>query len=176
MNRLFLLAALAIATMLLIAQLLAPSAAPSAEPSSGVGAGTNTGKDAMFADDSGSGAEIHIPRDSSGQFHLKARVNGSDEKFLIDTGADVVAMTVSSAEVAGLPVDPSSFQPMMQTASGEGLGARFKVDDLEVAGKHFRDQEVVVLEGLSTNLLGQTILRQMGRVELKGDKMVIAHN
>ena len=30
--------------------------------------------------------------------------------------------------------------------------------------------------GLSTNLLGQTILRQMGRIELKGDRMVIAHN
>ncbi len=176
MNRLFLLAALAIATMLLIAQGLAPSAAPSAEPSSEAVAETSTGKGAMFADDSDRGAEIQIPRDSSGQFHLKARVNGSDEKFLIDTGADVVALTVSSAEAAGLPVDPSSFQPMMQTASGEGLGARFKVDDLEVAGKHFRDQEVVVLEGLSTNLLGQTILRQMGRVELKGDKMVIAHN
>lgn len=176
MNRLFFLAASAIATMLLLAQFLAPRSAPSGEPSSAASQASGSGKGAMFAEETGDGAEIHIPRDSSGQFHLKARVNGSEEKFLIDTGADIVALTVASAEAAGLPVDPSSFQPMMQTASGEGLGARFKVDDLEISGRHFRDQEVVVMEGLSTNLLGQTILRQMGRIELKGDKMVIAHN
>ncbi|MFM5931739.1 MAG: TIGR02281 family clan AA aspartic protease [Novosphingobium sp.] len=166
----------AIASMILVAQFLAPrtAPAPAASPAA-IGRGSS-GKGAMFAETDASASEIQIPRDSSGQFHLKARVNGSEERFLIDTGADIVALTVSSAEAAGLPVDPTSFQPLMRTASGEGHGAMFKVDDLEVAGRHFRDADVVVLEGLETNLLGQSVLRKLGRIELKGDRMVISHD
>lgn len=121
----------------------------------------------------GSSERVMIARDASGQFHLNARVNGQDTAFLVDTGADVVALTVEDAERAGIAVDTASFTPIMQTASGQGNGARYTVDHFEVAGREFRDLEVVVIEGLRTNLLGQHALRRMGRVELSGDNMVI---
>ncbi|MFM5930900.1 MAG: TIGR02281 family clan AA aspartic protease [Novosphingobium sp.] len=175
-NRLMFIAISAIASMIMIAQFLAPRTAPAASASQAAIGSSDTGKGAMFAESEVNATEIQIPRDSSGQFHVKARVNGSEERFLVDTGADVVALTVSSAEAAGLPVDPTAFQPLMRTASGEGHGAMFKVDDLEVAGRHFRDADVVVMEGLETNLLGQSVLRKLGRIELKGDRMVIARD
>ncbi|MEP7222356.1 MAG: TIGR02281 family clan AA aspartic protease [Novosphingobium sp.] len=114
-----------------------------------------------------------IDRDDSGQFRLNARVNGHDTRFMIDTGADFVALTVGSAQDAGLPVDTAAFQPITRTASGTGNGATYTVEDLEVAGKTFHNMQVVVVEGLQTNLLGQSALSQIGRVELRGDRMVI---
>ncbi len=114
-----------------------------------------------------------INRDDTGQFRLTAQVNGQDTSFLIDTGADVVAISVGEAERIGLPVNPGAFEPIMQTASGTGYGAIYEVDELIVAGKEFHNIEVVVLDGLETNLLGQTVLSRLGKVELRGNQMVI---
>ena len=62
---------------------------------------------------------------------------------------------------------------MLRTASGTANGARVKLDRLVVSGQVLHDVEAVVVEGLGVNLLGQSALRQMGRVELQGDHMVI---
>jgi aspartyl protease family protein len=124
--------------------------------------------------DSGTdGDAVIIDRDSGGQFTLTARINGQNTNFLVDTGADAVALTVDEAERLGLSVDPENFGPMGQSASGIAYGTIIEVEELTVAGKEFRNIDVVVLAGLQTNLLGQAALRQMGKVELHGDRMTI---
>ena len=126
---------------------------------------------AQAAASRGGGTELQ--RDGSGQFRLTARVNGDDAEFLVDTGADVVALTVDDAQRLGIPVDPGSFQPLMRTASGTGRGALVELRSIEVAGHEFRNVTAVVMEGLQVNLLGQSVLRRFGSVELSGDRMVI---
>ncbi len=174
MNRTVFFALSAAACMALLAQgsgaLVEATSEPAPETSSSARARAMSARN--LTDD---GPTI-IHRDSSGQFHLSAKINGEEAPFLVDTGADVVALTIETAEAARLPVDPASFEPMMQTASGTGNGARYMVDEFRVAGREFRDVEVVVLEGLQTNLLGQSMLKKLGRVELKGDRMVIGHD
>ena len=114
-----------------------------------------------------------LQRDGSGQFHLSAQVEGQDTDFLVDTGADIVALTVDEAGRLGHPVDPADFVPMMQTASGTGNGTLIHLDRLEVAGAEFHDIDAVVLDGLPVNLLGQSVLAKLGQVSLEGDRMVI---
>ena len=114
-----------------------------------------------------------LQRDGSGQFHIAAQVEGQDTDFLVDTGADIVALTVDEAGRLGHPVDPADFVPMMQTASGTGNGTLIHLDRLEVAGAEFHDIDAVVLDGLGVNLLGQTVLAKLGQVSLEGDRMVI---
>lgn len=116
---------------------------------------------------------LTLTRDGSGQFTLSVPVNGSDVEFLVDTGADLVALTEADAEALGILPDESEFEPSMRTASGVGYGAHITIDEIEVAGKKLHDVEAVVVKDLGTNLLGQTVLRQLRSVELKGDKMVI---
>lgn len=122
-----------------------------------------------------SGDRTVIERDSSGQFHIQARVNGEDTEFLVDTGADIVALTVEDAERLGIRVAADDFRPIMQTASGEGNAAVVRIDRLELGDDEFRDVDAVVAEGLPVNLLGQSVLRRFGKVELQGDRMVIEH-
>ncbi len=118
---------------------------------------------------------MRLTRDSSGQFHLTAQVNGQDTRFLVDTGADLVALTESDAEELGFNVPEGDFQPIMQTASGVGYGAPVMIDELTLGESTYRDVEAVVVRDLGVNLLGQSVLRRFARVELKGDQLVIRH-
>ena len=128
---------------------------------------------AQAAANRGGGGDTELLRDGSGQFHLTARVNGEDTPFLIDTGADIVALTVGDAQRLGVQVDQSEFQPLMRTASGTGRGALVQLRSLEVAGHEFTNVTAVVMEGLEVNLLGQSVLRRFGSLEMSGDRMVI---
>lgn len=116
-----------------------------------------------------------IARDSSGQFHTTALVNGQDTRFLIDTGADMVALTEEDAEALGLAVDPDSFVPMLETASGPGYGARVMLDTLALGETEFQNVPAVVVRGLGVNLLGQSVLGKLDKVELQGNRMIIQH-
>lgn len=143
------------------------------EPTAGADAGAQAA-DALTPDHSSdSGDALEINRDSSGQFRLNVDVNGQEAGFLVDTGADTVALTVSEAQRLGFELDPDSFQAVGQTASGVGYGAPLTIDSIEIAGSEVRNIDAVVMEGLEENLLGQSVLGQLAGVELRGDKMLI---
>ena len=122
-----------------------------------------------------SAEQMMLERDGSGQFHISAQVNGIETDFLVDTGADIISLTEAEAGQLGLNFDPNAMQPIMKTASGVGYAAMVRIDTLEFNGAEFRDVDAVVMRGLSVNLLGQNVLRQLGKVELQGDRMVIEH-
>ena len=115
-----------------------------------------------------------LSRDGSGQFNIDGFANGRQTRFLIDTGADLVAIPTAEAERLGITVHDGDFRPMLRTASGTAEGAPVTIDRIEVAGATLTHVPAVVVRGLETNLLGQSALKQLGRVELRGDAMVIA--
>jgi aspartyl protease family protein len=114
---------------------------------------------------------LTLKRDSSGQFHVTAQVNGESVKFLVDTGADIIALMPEEAEALGLEI--GEMQPIMQTASGVGYGALVTIDEIEVAGTVLHNVDAIVAQDLPVNLLGQSVLKQLGGVEMKGDRMVL---
>lgn len=114
-----------------------------------------------------------IDRGPDGQFHIDAAVNGQQLGFLVDTGATVVALTVDDARRLGLSVDPQNFAPVGMGAGGAVKGQHVSLNSFSVAGHDIGQLDAVVLEGLTTNLLGQSVLKQVARLELSGDRMVI---
>lgn len=117
---------------------------------------------------------VEIERDSHGQFHLEVDVGGEAVRFLVDTGADVVALTEDDADRLGLKPDPSAYRPMLQTASGTGMAAPVEIDRLTIGGRELVGIEAVVVPDLPVSLLGQSALRRLGSVTLKGDRLIIA--
>ena len=172
MYRLMAISLAAILVMLALAKSFSPSGTTEIRSASG----GSVAQASMQEAGGGAGEETEIERDGSGQFHLSAQVNGQDAEFLIDTGADTVAFGVDEAERLGIDFDRDSFEPITQTASGIGYGARVQLDQVQVAGQRFDGVDAIIIDGLQTNLLGQSLLRRMGRVELHGDKMVINRN
>ncbi|MBU6395701.1 MAG: TIGR02281 family clan AA aspartic protease [Sphingomonadales bacterium] len=122
----------------------------------------------------GTAEMVEIARDSQGQFHLEVDVGGESVRFLVDTGADVVALTEDDAERLGLRPDPSEYRPMLQTASGTGLAAPVEIDRLTIGGRELTGVAAVVVPDLSVSLLGQSALRRLGSVTLQGDRLIIA--
>jgi len=119
------------------------------------------------------GGETTLDRAPNGHFYTSASVNGQALPFVIDTGASSVALTVDAARQIGLYVDPSSFKTVGEGASGATRGMLVTLDKIEVAGRTVEHVDAVVLEGLATNLLGQSVLTRLGGVEMSGDKMVL---
>lgn len=121
----------------------------------------------------GISGETTISRDSSGHFSLYASANGQQFPFLVDTGADKVALTIDTARAIGLYVDPTAFEPVAMGAGGPVRGQRVTIDRLEIGTRSLSGVDAMVLEGLGTNLLGQSALSQLGGVEMRGDQMVL---
>ena len=163
MARIYILALLAIGIMVMAASFVAAPAREVAVPLAA----------AQPTEPAGETDALMLKRDGSGQFRVAANVNNVEVTFLVDTGADLIALTEAEAQNVGLTVPESAFKPVMQTASGIGYGAMVHIDTIEVAGTTLRDVEAVVVRDLSVNLLGQTALRQMGGIELNRDTMVI---
>ena len=117
--------------------------------------------------------ETDLERSSSGHFYTYAKVNGELVKFVVDTGADVVALTKEDAERVGMPVDPSSFTVIGEGASGPVRGAPVMIDSVEVDGKLVNDVQGIVLADSSLSLLGQSYLSRINGVQMSGDYMVL---
>jgi len=119
------------------------------------------------------GGETTLDRAPNGHFYTSASVNGQALPFVVDTGASSVALTVDSARRIGLYIDPSSFKTVGEGASGATRGMFVTLDKVEVVGRTVEHVDAVVLEGLATNLLGQSVLTRLGAVQMTGDKMVL---
>jgi aspartyl protease family protein len=137
------------------------------------GAPTRSGNPHRVSAPSEPARETRLERGDSGHFYTYAKVNGELVRFIVDTGADVVALTVDDAERLGIPVNPASFEVIGEGASGPVRGAPVTIDSIEVDGKLVNDVEGVVLADSSLSLLGQSYLSRMGEVQMRGDYMVL---
>ena len=117
--------------------------------------------------------ETQLERTESGHFYTYATVNGQLVKFVVDTGADVVALTPEDAERAGVKFNPAEFEVVAEGAGGPVRGQDVRIDSIEVDGKLVNDVRGVVLENSRKSLLGQSYLSRLGEVQMRGDTMVL---
>lgn len=115
--------------------------------------------------------ETVIRPDNRGHFFAFAEVDGEMTKFLVDTGADMVALTLDDARRAGVKFDPDQFEVVARGAAGDVMGQRVMIDDIVLDGKRVRDVHAAVIEDLDVSLLGQSYLRKLRSVHLTGDEM-----
>jgi aspartyl protease family protein len=116
-------------------------------------------------------ASSELERSSNGQFYAEARVNGASVRFLVDTGASVVALTPADAQRAGIAL-PSE----RATATGAGGEVEIRpvtIDQLALGPLAARDVRAAIVDDLPVSLLGQSFLSRVGTVEIAGDRMVL---
>jgi len=151
-------------TMLGIALgLLLPGAKPKAAPPPAMAAVATAGDQPH---------ETVLEREDNGHFFTVADVNGEPIKFVVDTGATTVALTLDDARRAGVKFDPGQFEVVGSGASGAVRGQEVTLDDVVLDGKRVSGIHGLVLDGLSISLLGQNYLRRYD-MAINGDKMTI---
>jgi aspartyl protease family protein len=114
-----------------------------------------------------------IDRAASGHFLTVADVNKEPIRFVVDTGADIVALTQEDARRAHIAFDPAAFEVIGQGASGEVRGQEVRIDSIVLDGKRASNVHGVVLEQSDMSLLGQSYLRHIDNVQIKGDTMTL---
>lgn len=115
--------------------------------------------------------ETVIRPDSNGHFFAFAQVDGETIRFVVDTGADMVALTLDDARRAKVKFDPDQFDVVARGASGDVMGQRVVIEDIVLDGKRVRDVHGAVIEDLDVSLLGQSYLRKLRSVHMAGDEM-----
>lgn len=115
--------------------------------------------------------ETVLDRSPGGHFVAIAEVNGMPLHFVVDTGADTVALTEADARQANVNFDPSQYEVIGKGAGGDLRGQEVYIDTIVLDGKRANNVHAVVIEGADISLLGHTYLRQLQSVSIEGDKM-----
>lgn len=114
-----------------------------------------------------------IERSNSGHFLAVAEVNKEPIRFLVDTGADTVALTMEDARRAHVDFDPERFEIVGKGAAGYVRGQEVRIADIVLDGKRVSDVRAVVLQDSEMSLLGQTYLRHIDTVKISDDTMTL---
>lgn len=109
---------------------------------------------------------VTLAADTRGHFITDGAINGNPVRFLVDTGATMVALP--AAEAVRLGIDYRKGQPgLSATAGGMVPTYRVKLDSVRLGAIEISGVDGVVLEqGLEITLLGMSFLN---RVEMKRD-------
>ncbi len=122
---------------------------------------------------SGERIETTLERERNGHFYTYAEVNGEPVRFVVDTGASFVALTVKDAKRLGIPFSPTEFEIIGEGASGLVRGKIVQLESVEIEGKRVTNVKAAILEGSRLSLLGQSYLSRMGEVQMRGDYMIL---
>ena len=112
---------------------------------------------------------VTIVRDARLQYRTGAVINGRRAQVMVDTGANLVAL--SSAQARQMNIDYSSGKPsLVQTASGMGDAYAITLDIVSIGGIEVRNVPAMVVKGNypAMILLGMSYLRHVSMVENNG--------
>ncbi|NEX45126.1 retropepsin-like aspartic protease family protein [Pseudotabrizicola algicola] len=119
------------------------------------------------------GGDIRLPRSADGHYYLTLDIDGTPIRFMVDTGAS--QMVLSLADARRLGIDPArlAFIGEARTANGIVRTARVTLDNVTLGPHRDARLAAVVNEGdLGTSLLGMSYLGRYS-IEITGGEMIL---
>lgn len=117
-----------------------------------------------------------------GVYRIPCTVNGAKMKFIFDTGASNVCLSMSMAEYL-YDNDFISKEDILGTGSSSVADGRIvdhviiNIKDIDIAGNHLRNVQAVVIDGQNAPLLmGQSAIQKLGTIELNGSLLTIRND
>ena len=115
-----------------------------------------------------------IDREDDGHFWARADVSGTQVKFMVDTGASIVALTYFDAQRLGLEPEELDFDSEIRTAGGVTYGAPVTLESIRVGKVKIENVNAVILRTeLEQSLLGMTFLGELHSYEVRQGQMII---
>ena len=107
---------------------------------------------------------------------LDGNVNGSPVRFLVDTGATMVVLTMRDAAAAGLTRSDLVFSMRTSTANGVARAAPVRLRDVRIGQFVLSDVQAMVIENLGVSLLGRSFLQRLDGYEMHDGVLTITWN
>ncbi|WP_298857004.1 TIGR02281 family clan AA aspartic protease [uncultured Sulfitobacter sp.] len=115
---------------------------------------------------------ISVPRQSDGHYYLTLALNGKNIRFVVDTGATDMVLSLSDARRAGLDPDTLNFIGTANTANGQVRTAPVRLDTVRLGDITDTDVFASVNGGeMDSSLLGMGYLERWGRIEISGGEL-----
>ena len=114
---------------------------------------------------------VSLKRNRLGQYIAPGAINTESVDFLVDTGADSVAVPGDVAERAGLPRGP---RVLISTAGGQSTGYQTEIERVALGGIVMQNVPALIVPDMGGQqvLLGMTFLRHVD-FRQQGDQLVI---
>ncbi|MBR5640108.1 MAG: TIGR02281 family clan AA aspartic protease [Muribaculaceae bacterium] len=114
-----------------------------------------------------------------GVYRIPCLVNGAKMKFIFDTGASSVCLSMSMAEylydngyIAKEDIIGTGTSSVADGRIVDHIKLRLK--DIQIGNLHISNVEAVVIDGQNAPLLlGQSAIKKLGTIEIKEDKLII---
>lgn len=112
---------------------------------------------------------VAIPRNNQNQYLTTAQINGRGTPVIVDTGANIVAMSMNHARALGIDASEGRTGPV-ETASGVVTARFVMLRSVNVGGIRVDNVEATVVESdyPATVLLGMSYLRHVKMEEQNG--------
>jgi aspartyl protease family protein len=108
------------------------------------------------------GGETRVPLSADGHYWIEATVNGSTQRFMVDTGATLSALSVGAARDAGVEPDPLRLPVLVRTAGGTTRAELAHVEDLRFGNIVAKDLDAIITGDTGgLNVLGMNFLSRL---------------
>jgi aspartyl protease family protein len=112
---------------------------------------------------------------AQGHVVLDGVVNGSPVRFMVDTGATMVGLTMRDALAAGLTHSDLHFTMRMNTANGIAFAAPVTLREVRIGQLVLNDVQAAVSEHLHVSLLGQSFLTRLDSYEMRDGVLTLTY-
>ena len=113
--------------------------------------------------------------DRQGHVFVDAFVNGSPVRFLVDTGATEVSLTLHDATAAGFGSYELNFSGRTVTANGTARAAPVQLREIRIGQLSMDNVQALVGENLPFSLLGQSFLRRLDGYEMRNGVLTLTY-
>ena len=118
------------------------------------------------------GRITRIPMAIDGHFWVKAKLNGRDVRFLVDSGATMTTIDRNTANAAGVAVSPRADE-FVRTGNGIIRVSSGHADDLSIGNIDRRDVGLQIADNDDLNVLGMNYLSTLSRWGVEGRWLIL---
>ncbi|HEX3421993.1 MAG TPA: TIGR02281 family clan AA aspartic protease [Sphingomicrobium sp.] len=118
------------------------------------------------------GQVTRIPMAIDGHFWVKAKLNGQDVKFLVDSGATMTTIDRKTANSAGVTVSPRADE-FVRTGNGIIRVSSGQANDLSIGNIDRRDVGLQIADNDDLNVLGMNYLSTLSRWGVEGRWLIL---
>jgi len=119
-------------------------------------------------------ADASIRKSADGHYWAEGLVEGKAVRFLVDTGATAVSLTLDDARRLGMNPADLNYAYEVITADGKARAAMVKLASVSIAGARVENVDALIIEkGLSSSLLGMSYLGRLRAFEATQSALIL---
>ncbi len=117
---------------------------------------------------------VRLIKEQDGHFYADVKINNMPVRFMVDTGASSIALSLADAQALGLEFDEAEFTDVGRGVGGEVPMKRVVLESVDLGGINRRNVDAVIVNSdLSISLLGQSFLNSLGTLTIQGQEMIL---